>query len=224
MTIDKVYELILFLTVSEKKGKHTPEEICNALHLGQTDYYNSLRPKQAEQQGEVLAQSTYIHEALNPFRVVKPFTNGDTPNGLLTLSDSEHILAVMTQTSSEGVALYSPVPIVNDDELANRLDSQIVNPTERRPVVNYNSAKVVQFYPMTPKAGKVFYLKSPTPPVYGYRESGRDLIYSAARSTDLEWNDSYIPQVIMRALQYLGANLDAETVYQAAQQKQAEVR
>jgi hypothetical protein len=224
MTIDKVHELVLFLLVSEKQGKHTPKEIDNCLHLGQTDYFNSLKP-QFGVQFAVMGQGTAIHEALNPFRVVKAFTNADTAAGVLKLADSEHTMGFMTQiTDGSNNVLYGPVAMVNDDELAHRLGSQIVGPTERNPVAHFSNNKEIQFYPKTPKAGKAFYLKGPVAPVYAYTEVGRELKYSAGRSTQLLWNDIHIPQVIMRALQYLGVNLEADTIFQAAQLKQAETR
>jgi hypothetical protein len=223
MSIDEVHKIIDLLLVQEKTGKNTPEEKDRAIHLGQMDYFNSLRPQMGSQQA-VGAQGTYINEALNPFRKVFPFNNGNTSGGRLQLTDSEHLMAILTQTSEGSTTIFSPIPLVNEDELANRLQSQIVMPTERNPIAHFITAKEVQFYPATPKAGKAFYLKTPEAPVWGYLETGRNLKYSEARSTDLEWTDAHIPQVIMRALQYLGVNLSADVVYQAAQQKQMETR
>jgi hypothetical protein len=224
MTIDKVHEIMRLLLVSERTGKNTPEEIDNALHLGQIDYFNSVKPQQGSAL-PVMGQGTAINESLNPFRVVKDFTNSDTPSGILSLPESEHVLAVQVQTTSgSGIKQYYAAPMMNDDELAHRLDSQLVGPTERYPVVSPQGCKKIKFYPETPKAGRVFYLKTPEAPKWAYVENGRDLKYSAGRSQDLEWNDIHIPQVIMRALQYLGVNLEAETVFQAAQLKQSETR
>ena len=221
--INEVHEIIRQLLVQEKTGKSTPKEIDNALHMGQIDYFNSLKPQAGSPQ-PVYAQGTYVHEALNPFMKMVEFNNGNTPNGVLSIPESEHLLTVMFQSSSNGVTLYSKGPLINADELADRLKSQIVGPTEENPVAHFRSNKEIQFYPNTPKSGKVFYLVAPEAPVWGYLETGRNLKYSPARSTDLLWNTTFIPQVITRALQYLGLSLSADAVFQVAQQKQMEVR
>lgn len=221
--INEVHSIIRQLLVQEKTGKSTPEEIDKALDLAQIDYFNSLRPQQGAQM-PVYAQGTYVAEALNPFLRTVEFNNANTPSGLMTIPQSEQLLTVMTQNVANSVTLYSPVPVVNPDELAHRLRSQIVMPTEADPVVIFETNKKLQFYPAAAKAGKVIYLVLPTKPKWGYLEDGRNLKYSPARSTDLEWNVSYIPQVITRALQYLGVSLSADAVFQVAQQKQMEVR
>lgn len=223
MDINDVHELINFLCNQQKKGQNTPEEKDKAIHMGQMDYFNHLRPKREESR-EVLGQSTYVHEALNPFRKIYDFGNTQSTGGSISIPDSAHILAVQTQISGGSTTLYSPVQLVNDDEIGYRMGSQIVQPTERYPVCIHQGTTGLQFFPQTPKAGRVFYLKTPEAPVWGYIERGRQLAYNEARSTQLDWKDAYIPQVITRAMVYLGINLDAESIYQTMQQQKAEVR
>jgi hypothetical protein len=58
--------------------------------------------------------------------------------------------------------------------------------------------------------------------VFGYTQSGRTITYSSGTSTQLEWKQNDLMNVIVIALQYIGINLDANGVLQYANAKDKE--
>lgn len=230
MTIKKFHELVFFFLDKDRVGFFSHEEVDLNAHFAQVDYFNELRPKPGWK-GATYGQNTYVNEALNPFKVVKEFSNADSPDGLIDLSGENTNLPQSAQFFSMWVqgfnndtqeTEYHGVPCLNDDELPKRLNSKLLRVSERYPVCAWASNQHLQLYPKVPMAGKISYLKAPCPPQFKYTMNDREVVYSEAGSTHLEWNDSYINQIVVRTCQYMGVNVSAGDVVQAMMQKQTE--
>lgn len=101
-----------------------------------------------------------------------------------------------------------PSPILNEDEIVGRENSQIIPLNTSNPFGVIMQNWTVQLYPKIPQAGTVFYLCRPQTPVYDYDVvSGRVVVYDQPGSTQLEWADKDVGKIIIVALGFMGVNL-----------------
>jgi len=206
MTIQEIHEFILLLLNKHNTGYVTPEEIDSVLDRAQMWYFNKLVGHVEEYQpGRPIPRVAYgmtsaVHDHLSPFKAQS--TSASNSSGVATLpSDYMHIIAVRKNDSM--------VPIISEDELGIRLESYIFAPSSTEPVALINGKGAIQFYPKeTHSTLSIDYLVRPDKPVFGYTQSGRTITYNSGTSTQMEWNEPALNAIIMRAVQYLGVNLD----------------
>ena len=77
----------------------------------------------------------------------------------------------------------------------------------------------IQFSPNNLYSANIIYLKKPDDMVWGYTMNGAVPEYSEALSTQPEWNDTDMNEIIYLALSYIGVNLKDPDVSQFAQLK-----
>lgn len=213
MTIEKFVKFIQFILDKEMAGWHSPEEICLSADLAQMDYFNECFAD--------YGTSQKLHDHLSPFKAKYPFTNSDTPGGIITLpSTYQHLLNAYTVTFSNttGQSLRK-VQLINEDEYIDALNSQLRPVSASRPIGIMNGKGKIQLEPQVPQAGFCNYLRKPLAPVYNYTLVGRTITYNPTGSVDLEWNDTAINKVIYKTMEHLGVNLDDEKVVQYANMK-----
>lgn len=201
MELDKVHELLDLIIRKETNGFVTHAQKDNALHLGQVDYYNACF--------EEYGRTQTLHDALSPFKTTYSFSNNDSPSGVVTLpSGYAHLLDgyVTVFDNTYGVQ-RKKITFVNEEERSAALESQLRPPSTSRPIGELNS-NTIQLYPAEPMAGVVTYMKQPVKPQFAYNQSGRTITYNSGSSTQLLWSDLYIPKVVLKALSYLGVNLN----------------
>lgn len=116
---------------------------------------------------------------------------------------------------------YYAVKMVNEDELSNRLNSQIDPVSLSTPVGEVIQSRKIQLYPKVNNyTGTVSYMRKPIKPVYGYTVvGGRTIEYDPATSTQLEWRESDVNMVLLKALSSIGINLSDAEVSQFAEVK-----
>lgn len=152
-------------------------------------------------------QTQQIHDALRNLRVYYQFTT-DAAGFITYPSDYLHIIgSAFTVTGST----VNEVTMVNEDEFANALKSQLRPVSLSRPL-GRDTATGVSLYPQSVQIGFFSYLKRPPTPVYAYSQVGRTIAYDAANSTQLIWSDAYINNIIARSLFYVGINMDEKGI------------
>jgi hypothetical protein len=74
-------------------------------------------------------------------------------------------------------------------------------------------------YPAATQAGFYNYLRRPATPVLGYTQASgsRTITYDPNTSTQLEFTDVYINNIISRALKFWGINMAEQDIQQFAQ-------
>lgn len=107
---------------------------------------------------------------------------------------------------------------VEQDRLANNLSSYYDAPSEDFPVYT-QFRDYIQFYPANLYSANIVYLKKPADMVWGYTMNGSRPVYSEALSTQPEWNDTDMNEIIYLALSYIGVNLKDPDVSQFANMK-----
>lgn len=217
MTLEDVFNRLNFFINKYTGAWFTPTELEDLCDSGQLALYSDYKPK--------YATSQLVKDALSPFRATFNFTPADMISGFVIVPpDSDYLdlldIQIIFNISGRGIGYY-PVDLINEDERANRLNSQIDPVTVTSPVGEQFAPRYFMLYPTGNQyTGKVTYFKRPQRPVYGYDLiSGRIPVYNPATSTQLLWRDSEITPLILKALQIAGINLEAADLTQFSMAK-----
>lgn len=215
MNISEIHAFMDLITSQERGGFNTPAEKDSALDRASMTMFEFYRP--------IYAKSIEAKEALAPFRVKYDYTTDG--EGQITLTSSLNFIRLLSMDvmvndpdtpSGFNADRRYPVEFVNEDELANRLNSQNKQPTRTAPIADTHGVGWYDLYPQVVHAGTMYFLKRPAVPVYSYSQVGRVITYLPGSSTQLEWTEPYLNKVIFLALRYLGINLDNDKLVQLA--------
>lgn len=228
MNIKDVHDIIYFYLNKAQQGFISHEEIDATLDRAQIALFNKYHanpmiytiPGRKENFG--YGDSQRMDDALSPFKATYTYTTGDTPGGVITLPNNYmHLIALYTTQYVDALSrnVTNPVQVLAEDELIERLESQVLPVGLFEPICIMNSGKKIQLFPEVPQSGKVFYFKRPAVPKFAYTQSGRTVTYDAGNSVQLEWNEADINNVISEALAYYGLNLQSAELIQFAQLK-----
>jgi hypothetical protein len=193
----------------------TIDELMEVIDRGQMALYNDYQPK--------ASTSQRIKDALAPFRETLNFTPADTVGGVLTVpTDRNYLnlldLSIRYAISGRGITKQVPLAILNEDERADRLNSQIDPVAITSPIAEQIGTASWQLYPESQYFGKVTFYRRPVKPVYGYSViSGRVIVYNPDTSTQLEWQETQITEVLLKALASVGINLSDQEIQQWSQ-------
>lgn len=205
MDLQDVFNELNFYINKFTGSFYTIPELENLIDTGQMGLYSDLKPK--------YATSQLSKDALSPFRETYNFTT--QVSGYVIVPDTTYLdlldLQIYFQVSNR--TIYYPVPMINEDVRAERLNSQIEPVTITSPIGEQTAPRTFRLYPVGAYNGNVTYLRRPVKPVFGYSViSGRVIVYNPNTSTQLEWADPYIQTVIIKSLEAAGINLRAEDI------------
>ena len=153
-----------------------------------------------------------IHDAIRKLRVQKSFTSDST--GLVTF-DADYLHLIGGAYTVSGSTINN-VRFLNEDELALALKSQLRPVLESNPIA-IDASVGFRLYPASTQTGFYNYLRRPATPVLGYTQSGRNITYDPNTSTQLEFTDVYINNIISRALKFWSINMAEQDIQQFAQ-------
>lgn len=225
MTIKDTHDIILYYLNKDQNSYVSHEEIDNVLDKAQLTLFNQYHtnPKlPAQTQAATYGESQRIDDALSPFKAKMTFTTGTTANGIVSLpSDYMHLISLYTTAynSDAGRNVYSAVQILAEDELIERLESQVIPVSADDPIGIMNTANKIQLFPEVPSSGGVYYFRRPVKPVYAYTQSGRTITYNSGSSVPLEWKDVDVNNIIVIALSYYGLSMNSADIVQFAELK-----
>jgi hypothetical protein len=134
------------------------------------------------------------------------------------------LLDITIQYTASGRDVYYSVKMTNEDEIGDRLNSQINPPLETAPVGQMVAARTIQLFPSNRVyTGFITYMRRPKKPVYGYSVvGGRSIVYDPSNSVQLEWKDTDINFILLKGLASIGINLSDQEVSQFAELKSQE--
>ena len=207
MNLNDIFNFLNFYINKFTGSWYTIEELEDLLDFGQMALYSDLKPK--------YATSQLIKDALSPFRETYNFTT--QISGYVIVPDSTYLdlldIQIYFQVSNRTV--YYPVDLVNEDTRAQRLNSQIDPVTITSPIGEQTAPRTFRLYPIGVYNGNVTYLRRPIKPVFGYSViSGRIIVYDPNTSTQLEFRETEIPSIIIKALSSIGINIGSQEVMQ----------
>ena len=207
MNLNDIFNFLNFYINKFTGSWYTIEELEDLLDFGQMALYSDLKPK--------YATSQLIKDALSPFRETYNFTT--QISGYVIVPDSAYLdlldIQIYFQVSNRTV--YYPVDLVDEDTRAQRLNSQIDPATITSPIGEQTAPRTFRLYPTGVYNGNVTYLRRPIKPVFGYSViSGRIIVYDPNTSTQLEFRETEIPSIIIKALSSIGINIGSQEVMQ----------
>jgi hypothetical protein len=160
-----------------------------------------------------------IHDAIRKLRSQVQFTSA-SDGQVVFASDYLHMIGnPYTVTGST----INAVRFVNEDELPFALTSQLRPVSTSKPIAKDTSVGF-QIYPQSTQTGFYNYLRRPVTPVLGYTQTGRTITYDPNTSTQLEFTDVYINNIIARALKFWGINMAEQDIQQFAQLQTQETK
>lgn len=160
-----------------------------------------------------------LHDALRKIRVYYQFTSNAA--GFVTFPDD--YIHILGQPFTVYGSTVNRIDFVNEDELPFALTSQ------QRPVTNNYPVAVdtnvgFSIYPQNTQYGFFNYLKRPATINLAYTQSGRDITYDSANSTQPDFSDIYFNNLIAKALKYAGIFMDEKGVTDFANQYNQETK
>lgn len=233
MTIQQVHNIIFLLIRKEQNVFATHGDVDTLLDFYQMGIFSKFTGSPEEQVGVLpmmksgYGQTQYFDDAMTPFKNTVQFLYEDTPGGLITLPTNYErltgIYSVTTNNKTDQVK-HNKITILSEDQMSDRLDSEILPPSISKPVGVFlgqtGSQYQIQLYPKQPMAGVYSYFSRPVPPFYSYTMNGRQETYNPSTSKSMQWNDEIQVQIIMSTLQGLGINIGDNTLIQLSQMKQ----
>ena len=157
---------------------------------------------------------------------IVPITTITTGNTIRIYQSKPYLdlLDLEIQFTSNGHSVHYPIKMINEDERGDRLNSQIDPPLATAPVGEMIERRTIKLTPAnTVYVGTATYMRRPKKPVYGYSiVGGRSIVYDPSSSVQLEWRDTDINAILLKALASIGINLSDQEVSQFAQAKTQE--
>lgn len=280
MTIKEIHDYIVFILNKETTGYVSHKDIDSAIDRGQMSKFVELysNPK-LHQPGRPIPPIAYgqtqkVNDDLRAFKKREQFTSDST--GIIEFSGLTsylHLLGVYvtgtlnnvpnnTYTITDGTVAFTQgtanrtynksVKIVNEDQLADRLISQVAAPSVTAPIgILGDSGTKIQLFPEQQMSGFIMYLRRPSKPLFSHVVDGRKIVhnpsssaatftatnaltladgtavaagatYTLPGSIELEWPEDCINDIINRSLTSLGVHLGDVDVYNYTEAKNKE--
>lgn len=202
--INDVYNFMDYIVRKQRGVFLTIPDAMQALNAGQLDAVEEWFKSYGENQ--------IIHDALRKLRVYQTFTS-DT-NGVVAFNDDYiHIFGSPFTVIGSTV---NTIKFVEEDEWSFAISSKLRTPTDQYPIALDVSAGF-NIFPQHIQNGAYWYLRRPATPVLSTTKVGRVISYEPTTSTELEFSDVYINNIIARALFYVGVDMSEQDVTQFAQ-------
>lgn len=217
MNLEEQFNFLNFWINKELGAFYTISELELLLDRGQIALYNDYQSK--------ASTSQRIKDAMSPFRDSYSFTPSDTLLGVVTVPANRNYLNLLDLSiryaiSGRSITKQVAIQIYNEDERAERLNSQIDPVTVTSPIGEQVAEGSWQLYPEAQYFGKVTFYRRPVAPVFGYSVvSGRVIVYNPNTSTQMEWLETQQDEVLIKALSSIGINIGAQDVSQWAEIK-----
>lgn len=215
MTLAQIHDQLNFYINKYTGVYYSPQELDLALDRGQMALFTDLRSQ--------YATSQRVQDALAPFLATYDFTPSTTTSGYIVVPSNSNYLALLDiqiQFQISNRIVYAGIPIVNKDERVNRLNSQLDPVTTTSPIAEVTAQRYFKIYPQGGYTGTLTYFRRPVAPNFVYNTiSGRVIVFNEAGSTNLEWPEDCINQVVIKALSIIGINLSDTEINQFSQIK-----
>lgn len=198
----------------------TPYKLGQLLHVAQLKHFKRKLglPEDAQkvQQYEI---SKVISSDLDPFKVIM----GDKTmemrvvDGYAPLPSGFYYPSTMRYRRVKlGKETWKEVDILSDKEFDHRVSSTLLRPSTRYPIANLQK-NYFRVEPRGIRSVYFVYLKLPTKPVFGITMVRGFSEYDPTTSTELEWNDVNIIDIIYIMLSDLGVKISSAELFQIAE-------
>jgi hypothetical protein len=198
-SINDIYNFMRFIVNKQRGVFLTIPQAMDALDTGQLDAVETWFASYGETQ--------QIHDAIRKLRVYQPYTSDS--GGIVTFPDDYiHLLGTPFTVTGSTV---NTVKFVEEDEISFLMTSQL-RPIDNSYPVAVNNSNGFSIYPQQVQSGAYWMLKRPATPVLATSTSGRTITYLPNSSTQLEFSDMYINNIIARSLVYVSVFMSEQQV------------
>ena len=139
MNLNDIFNFLNFYINKFTGSWYTVEELENVLDFGQMALYSDLKPK--------YATSQLIKDALSPFRESYNFTTQVSGYVIVPATDYLDLLDIQIYFQVSNRTVYYPIKLYNEDERAERLNSQLDPRNHYKPHRGTDSTKDIQALP-----------------------------------------------------------------------------
>jgi hypothetical protein len=197
MKLKQIHGFLDFLTSLKQARYFDPTEKDEAINFAQSQKYNEEKV--------LFNESAEIRNRLRAFEAKEVY--GTTANEYALASGFDMHLSVEDNMGYE-------IEEVAPEVWASRLKSRTRPPDEDYPVFTIRVNKLL-VRPST-ILPTLYYLRVPkkVESVFSTSANGRDIFMNESSSTDLEWPDSAVQDIVLRTLTILGVPLKDETMLQ----------
>lgn len=157
---------------------------------------------------------------LLPFHVEMGTTSPSLPvdiHGIATLPIDVYYPSVFRYRYVVGTTVkHIPIDIVNDLEWNERMRNSITKGSKKYPIANFIGPNRVRFSPTDLARVDFDYIKVPTRPVFGYSTDLGFIDYNPVTSTQLEWDDVNVLDIISIFMEKMGVSISTIDIAQYA--------
>lgn len=204
--ISDIFGLVNYITRTQRGVFISPTEFNSVMTASQLELYQYLweLSYKSEQQ---------LHDGLQPFKVLR-YQFASNSGGLVTFpSDYTHLFLGVFSIYGSTVC---PVQFVDNEQVPDALNNQLRVVSLMNPIAEA-APNGFQMYPIASQIGYFSYLRLPAQVVYGYTQNGRAITYDPTTSVQIEFKDTYVNNIISRALKYFGVSMSESEIEQFAQ-------
>ena len=229
MGIEDTHKMILFMLDKTQLEYVSHERIDDALHMAQMQRFMELWGNMREYQpGRPIPRVAYgmtqsVDDELKKFKTTETYTTA--ADGLVNFSSLTqsyaHLLGLRIVYTEDNVERQSGVKVLSEAQIAQRINSQIVAPTDNDPVALIGNTSIQLFPDNKVHEVIVSYLRLPAKPKYAYSvgSDGRTITFDSANSVDLEFPDTSYNDIVMKTLNLLSVNTKDAFLNQYSQLK-----
>lgn len=232
MLINEVHKFILFLKNQGQNKYHTPEQLDEVIHRASLDLLRQEQKKFEEDQINT--------DTIGFFKVRKDDFNVsndgkyDVPDDYYRMTNLSFVKALSANNRGDGVycdpkfennssepsGLSSAeihIDLLEDGDWINRQTSRVLKVTEDNPISRLYSGRF-EVLPVSVKP-ILYYLRYPVKPKWAYTISTdeRSFIFDEGNSTDIDWPESSISELIEKAMSIIGIPLKDNILVQFEQ-------
>jgi hypothetical protein len=199
LEIQEYHRRLLLLLDMSQSGYFSPEQRDEALDIASLELFNACNAS--------YGSDTFNIESLAPFRITE-WIETNSRGEFTTSNQAVRMLSAYKRTVAGARSINKGIPIVTEDELANRLSSQVRMVDTAHPIMTILGDGKYKIYPEQTHLIGVMYFKRPTKPKYNYEVIDEEAHFLETGSAAPEWSDLFADRVIKGALVPLGINLD----------------
>lgn len=219
MKLDLILKLVNFIV--KEFGKELQPianniEFSDQLHYAQLKYFKSkIGLPEEYTPGMPLPKEAFeitkrITEDLRRFKVIMGWEE-ETPlvvdsKGNASYPADYYYPSVMSYNLIKDKIYEREIEFLSDAEFTKRTTSFSEKPTEWFPVVNLQSSNI-RIFPKSINLTNFIYLRLPIKPFYAVKTDRGFVEYDSAKSTELEWNDISIIDIISLLLSNIGISI-----------------
>lgn len=219
LNINTVYTFVNFIANKNQAGGYlSPVRFNLAAVYAQQEIINEDYQK--------FQKSQFDSDVLSPL-IKKSVLNPSSEGVLAYPSDYMHITSLRSReyyyVNGKAKSREVNVDVLRDSEVAFRLSSDLVAPTEAYPIAAQYGT-YIQFWPSTTNPVVLTYIKKPIDPEWAYTTSGGRAVYDSAGSIQFSLPDNTLNRVAYKICSYLGINIREQELYQYAEQMKQQER